>query len=165
MPASSIALLLDYERNYEDAIQTHLENVLTGVQVLTPRDNVVDASWVTTPRVTVQVQITGTNPNQQANRSTDQGEYDSHKLASVSFECAVQRNNTSQSMTNVVGGVRKALLQPTAALNANTLPYYQTITLRESASSPTFDAGNDEIARTLSYALEFYIKPTEWPAS
>lgn len=167
MPASSIAELLDYEKNYEDALATYLAAQLTGVQVLTSRSLLTTsgAELLTTPRVTVAMTLTGTNPNQQANRTTDGAEYDCHKLAQVSLTAVIRRNATGQNLTTLRGGIRKAMLAATAALNGTTLPYYQTITLREAGATRGFDGDNDEIAYELGYALEFFIKPDQWASS
>jgi hypothetical protein len=165
MAAPSISALLDYETNIEDALATHLAASLASTQILTTRTLLTSEEILETPRVTVAVQITGTNPNQQANRTTDSKEYDSHKLGSVTLVATIRRNASGQSMTTIRGGVRKAMLAATAALNGTNLPYYQIITLREGSSSPGFDKDNDEISMTMNYNLEFYIKPDQWAAS
>ena len=165
MPASSIAILLDYETNIEDALATHLASAISSAQVLTSRTLLTSQEIVTTPRITVAVGITGTNPNQQNNRTTDSLEYDSHKLGTVTLVGVIRRNASGQSLTTLRGGIRKAMLSATAALNNSNLPYYQIVTLREGSSSPGFDADNDEISMTLTYALEFFIKPDQWAAT
>lgn len=167
MPAPTIAALLDYETNYEDALASWLSNTLSNVKIYTPRTllTATDGEELKTPRVTVAMQLTGTNPNQQGTRTTDSAIYDAHKLGQITLTCTVQRNNTSQSLGTLRGGVRKQMLQATAALNANTLPYYQTLILREGAAVPTIDAENDEIQCSLGYELQFAIKPDQWAAS
>jgi len=165
MPASSIAVLLDYETNIEDALATYLAAQIASTQILTTRTLLTSQEILTTPRITVSVSISGTNPNQQNNRTTDSAEYDSHKLGSVTLVAVMRRNGSGQSMTTLRGGIRKAMLSATAALTAVNLPYYQIITLREGASSPGFDADNDEVSMSITYALEFFIKTDQWPAS
>lgn len=165
MAASSIAELLDYETNIEDALKTHLTSSLGSTQILTSRTLLTSQEIVTTPRVTVAVQISGTNPNQQAQRTTDNAEYDCHKLGSVTLDAVIRRNGSGQSLTTLRGGIRKAMLEATSALNGTTLPYYQVITLREGSSAPSYDKDNDEIMMTMTYALEFFIKPDQWPVS
>lgn len=166
MPASSIAQLLNYEGNYENAVRTYLAAQLTGVQVLTPETLLTDETILETPRVTVAFQLAGTFANQQANRTTDSAEYDAYKLGTLTLAGYVQRNNTSQSLQTLRGGVRKAMLAATAALNSNTLPYYQTVILREGPSqAPLAGENNDEIGFSQSYAVEFWIKPDQWAAS
>lgn len=167
MPASTVAALLDYETNYENAIAGYLDNVnaLSSVQILTPRTLLTSEPILTTPRITVSMAITGTNPNQQATRANTSAEYDCHKIGALTLNCVVRRDGSGQSMTTVRGGVREAMLSATAALNSNNLPYYQTITLREESSSFGPGVENDEIQATLTYGVEFYILPTQWPAS
>lgn len=165
MAAPSIAVLLDYETNIEDALATHLASALASTQILTTRTLLTSEEVLETPRVTVAAQITGTNPNQQNNRTTDQAEYDSHKLGTVTLVATIRRNAAGQSLTTLRGGIRKAMLPATAALNGTNLPYYQIVTLREGSSSPGFDKDNDEISMTMNYNLEFFIKPGEWAAS
>ncbi len=165
MAAPSIAALLDYETNIEDALATYLAAQIGSAQVLTTRTLISSEEILETPRVTVAVNVTGTNPDQQASRDTDGAEYDSHKMGSVSLVAVMRRNASGQSMTTLRGGLRKAMLSATAALTAVNLPYYQIVTLREAASSAGFDKENDEIFMTLNYNLEFFIKPDQWAAS
>lgn len=165
MAAPTNAALLDYETNYESAVATYLASVLTGTQIVTPQTIITAEGELETPRVAVVASISGTNPNQQGNRSTDGAEYDSHKLGTLSLACATRRDASGQSFGTLRGKVRVAMLRATAALNASNLPYYQTITLREASASMTVDTTNDEIVSTLNYSLEFYIKPDQWAAS
>jgi hypothetical protein len=167
MPATTVAALLDYETNYENALAGYLDNVnaLSSVQVLTPRTLLTTDPVLTTPRITVSMSLSGTNPNQQATRSNTSAVYDSHKIGNLTLNCTIRRDGSGQSLTTVRGGVREAMLSASAALNSNNLPYYQTVTVREESS--TFGPGteNDEIQCQLSYLVEFYIKPDQWPAS
>ncbi len=165
MAAPSIAALLDYETNIEDALATYLAAQITSTQVLTTRTLISTEEILETPRVTVAVNVTGTNPNQQAIRTTDSAEYDAHKLGNVSLVAVMRRNASGQSMTTLRGGLRKAMLSATAALTAVNLPYDQIVTLREAASSAGINAENDEVYYTLNYNLEFFIKPDQWAAS
>ena len=162
MPATYNYQLLDFETNYENALANYFANAVTNTQILTPRVLLSSQPILTTPRVTIAVQITGTNPNQTGVRTTDSRDYDSHKQGTVSLVCAVRRDASGQSIASLRGKVRVAMLDATQALTANNLPYYQTITLREGASNLGSDADNDEILTTMSYALEFYIKPDQW---
>lgn len=165
MPASSIAVLLDYETNIEDALATYLAAQIASTQILTTRTLLTSQEILTTPRITVAVSIAGTNPNQQNERTTDSAAYDSHKLGSVNLVAVMRRNASGQSLTTLRGGIRKAMLEATAALTVSNLPYYQIITLREGSSSPGYDKDNDEITLSMTYQLEFFIKPDQWPAS
>lgn len=165
MPASTVAALLDYETNYENAIAGYLDNVnaLSSVQILTPRTLLTSEPILTTPRITVSLALTGTNPNQQATRANTSAEYDSHKFAQLTLNCVTHRDGSGQSLTTIRGGVREAMLKATAALNGNNLPYYQTLTVREESSNFGPGVENDEIQATLTYGVEFYIIPTQWP--
>lgn len=165
MPAPSIAALLDYETNIEDALATYLASALSGVQILTTRALITSEEIQETPRVTVSVNVTGTNPNHQATRTTDSLTYDSHKMGGVTLVAAIRRNASGQSMTALRGGVRQAMLAATAALDDSNLPYYQILTLREGSCTPSINSDNDELIYSMSYQLEFYIKPDQWAAS
>jgi hypothetical protein len=162
MPASTNAALLDYETNIEDALATYLDGAITSTQVLTTRTLLTSDEILTTPRITVAVQIAGTNPSQQATKSSYAGDYDSHKLGTVSLVATMRRNASGQGMTALRGGIRAAMIPVVAALNGTNLPYYQILTLREGSCSTSFNADNDEIVYALTYALEFYIKPDQW---
>ena len=165
MPASTVAALLDYETNYENAVAGYLDNVnaLSSCQILTPRSLLTTEPILTTPRITVSMSLTGTNPNQQDTRSNGD-EYDSHKIGSLALNCVIRRDGSGQSLTTLRGGVREAMLSATAALNSNNLPYYQTLVLREQASAFGPGAENDELQCSLTYGVEFYIKADQWPA-
>lgn len=162
MPATYNYQLLDFETNYEDALATYLANNIANTQILTPRTLASSQAVLTTPRITIACQITGTNPDQTGTRATDSKDYDSHKLGTLSLVCVTRRDASGQSLGTLRGKARVAMLAATAALNANNLPYYQTITLREGAATMGSDGENDEIFSTLQYNLEFYIKPDQW---
>ncbi len=165
MAAPTNAALLDYETAIEDALATYLATLLTGTQILTPRTVLSTSGTLSTPRVQLSVEITGTNANQQNDRTTDGLWYDSHKLAQLSLACIVRRDTSGQSIGTLRGKVRVAMLSATAALTSNNLPYYQVITLREGSSRAGINPENDEIFHQLTYALEFWIKPDQWAAS
>ncbi len=165
MPAATNAALLDYETNIEDALATYLTSAISSTQILTMRTLLSSSGVLSTPRVTINVAVTGTNPNQQTNRSTDQAEYDSHKLATLTLACTARRDAAGQSLGTLRGKVRVAMLKASAALNGTSLPYYQTLLVREGSSQLSSDAVNDEITHQLSYALEFWIKPDQWAES
>lgn len=165
MPASTVAVLLDYESNFENALATHFSNTLSNVQILTPRVLIASAPILVTPRVTISTTITGTNPNQTGTRPSDGSDYDSHKIGTIQLAATTRRDATGQALGTLRGQCRQAMLQATAALNSNTLPYYQTVILREASTTSAANPDNDEIASVLTYNLEFYIKPDQWPAS
>lgn len=165
MAAPSIAALLDYETNIEDALKTYLEANIASAQVLTTRTLLTSEETLETPRITVAVQITGTNANHQAIRTTDSAQYDSHKVGTLTLVATMRRNASGQSMTTLRGGIRKAMLAATAAFDGTNLPYYQIITLREGSCNTSMSGDNDEISYVMSYSLEFYIKPDQWAVS
>lgn len=162
MPATYNYQLLDYESNYEDALANYFANAIPNTQILTPRVLLTTQPILTTPRITVACQVTGTNPNQTGVRTTDSKDYDSHKLGTISLVCVTRRDATSQSLGTLRGKARVAMLSATAALTTNNLPYYQTITLREGAATMGSDGENDEIYTSLTYNLEFAIKQDQW---
>ena len=165
MAAPSNAVLLDFEGNIEDAVATYLATVISGTTILTPRTAIGVVEFLPTPRVAVTFTVSGTFANQQANRSTDSGEYDAMKSGTLQLVCAVRRDASAQSLGTLRGKVRVAMLKPTAALNGTSLPYYQFITIREAASAFSSQAINDEIICQVTYAVDFYIKPDQWASS
>jgi hypothetical protein len=165
MAAPTISALLDYETNIEDALKTYLTNVMATTQILTPRVLYSSQPILTTPRVAVSVTITGTNPNQTGTRTTDSKDYDSHKLGMVSLVATTRRDASGQSLGSLRGNCRAAMESATAALNSNTLPYYQILTLREAGSGIGADPENDEISAMLTWNLAFYIKPDQWASN
>jgi len=68
-------------------------------------------------------------------------------------------------MTALRGGIRKAMLEATAALDGTTLPYYQVINLFEQSSAMSSSDDNGEITCLLGYQFDFAIKPDQWPAT
>ena len=165
MPASDVPTLFDFESAYENALAAHFAN-LNGApfaQVLTPRTNVQADDRLETPRVTIAMSITGTGDKEDFNAAG--ANYYSHKLGSLAIVVATQRSNASQPHGNLRGRVRQAMLEVTKALNANTLPNYQTVFITESSASQAVDSDNDEILTQFAYAVEFYIPPSAWPNS
>lgn len=165
MAAPSNAVLLDYEGNIEDAVAAYLTTAISGATILTPRTTIEAVEELPTPRVAVTFAVTGTFANQQANRATDGGEYDSMKSGTLQLVCAARRDASAQSLGTLRGKVRVAMLKATAALTSSNLPYYQFITIREGGSSFGGNSVNDEITASISYAVDFYIKPDQWAAS
>lgn len=164
MPAPTVAALLDYEKNIEDALKTYLESAIASTQILTTRTLLSAEEIQETPRVAVSFQTTGTNPNQQAIRPSNSAQYDSHKQGTLTLIATVRRNASGQDLGTLTGQLREALLKESEAFDATTLPYYQVVTLREGSCVPSISADNDEITRTLTYAVEFYIKTDAWPS-
>jgi hypothetical protein len=164
MAAPTIAALLDYETNIENALATYIDSAITSTQILTTRTLLTEDLILTTPRITVAVLVTGTNPNQQNDRTTDGLAYDSEKMGTVTLVASIRRNASGQALTALRGGLRGAMLAATAALNVSNLPYYQIITLREGTCTTGINADNDEITYAVTYSLDFLIKPDQWPA-
>lgn len=143
---------LDYETIVESALAAVMAAAFPDTQILTPLVMITEAPELRTPRITLSYTCTGSNPNFQ-NDLPDGEPYDSHKYGTITLSASVQRNNTEQSLGALRGGIRAALL--TGVVMAP----YQVVTLRETASSMSAGAGNDEIITTLTYALEFFIPP------
>lgn len=163
MPAPYNYTLLDYETNIEDTIAAYLVSQSVAPQVLTPRTAISSAAKVTTPRILVSLSVTGTNPNQQSNRATDSGEYDSHKSGVLKIICVFRRDSALGDIGKARGKVRVAMLKPTAAFSS--LAYYEVVTLRELSSALSINADNDEIMAELSYEIQWFILPNQWAGS
>lgn len=168
MAAPDNATLLDFESQYEDATVTYLEGI-SGTpfeQVLTTRTlNSVEGN-LETPRAMVRMTSAGINQaEQEATRTTDGERYYCHYNGQIEVTAATRRNDVTQDHGKLRGWLRVAMLGATAAYNSNTVPYYQTLRLRESGADQTFDADNDEIVSALTYDIEWFIKPDQWAAS
>lgn len=164
MPAADIPTLFDFESAYEDALANYFASINGApfAQVVTPRSNITEDSELVTPRIAISLAITGTGDKEDFRPSG--ANYYSHKLASLTLAVASQRSNTAQNHGNLRGRTRQAMLEMTAALNANTLPNYQTVFVTEQSSAQTIVETNDEIVTQLTYAVEFWIPPSSWPS-
>lgn len=165
MAAPTIAALLDYEGNYEDALQTYLAAQITGTQVLTPRTLATSQPKLTTPRITIAVQVTGTDMLHDSLRTTDGASYRDRKFGNVTIGAAIRRDASGQGIGPMRGKLRKAMLEATAALTEVNLPYYQTIALVEQSSAIGSDPENEEITVQMVWSLDFQIKPDQWAAT
>lgn len=167
MAAPTNANLLDFESNYENALVTYLTaiNGTPFAQTLTMRTLQSAEAILETPRAMVRCTSAGLATQQEGSRTTDSGKYFSHYAGQIELTVATQRNDVSQDQGKLRGWLRVAMLQPTAAFNANTTPYYQTLRCYESGSTQSYDSDNDEIVSSLTYNLEWYIKPDQWAAS
>ena len=170
MSAPNIATLYDFESAYEDAVKNYFANVNVGgqvfAQVVTPRTNLTAAEFLVTPRLQVKVAMTGIGSGQEqpvtsANVSSN---YYSHYTASLTLDVVTARSNASQLHGLLRGAVRQGMLEYTAALNSNTVPYYQTPFVTPQGSQQAIDGENDEIQTQLSYALDVFIQPSSYPA-
>jgi hypothetical protein len=164
MPAPTIAALLAYELNIEDAYATALDGITTGVQILTSRTTLVVAGELATPRVEISLAVTGTGPQENL-RTTDNASYRSHKLGLLTIKVSCRREATSQLFGNMLGFIRGSLLEATQIFDATNLPYYQIAHLVETSSASEIFPGNDEIQSVLAYAIEWWIKPDQWPVA
>jgi hypothetical protein len=164
MPAPNIADLFDFETHYEDALANYFANINATpfTQILTPRTNLAEEEQLSTPRLELRMAITGEGiqegfvPNSTARFYT-------HRTSTVTMRVVTNRDSASQPHGLMRGAVRQGMLQVTAAMNANVLPYYQTLYVNEAGSVQGIVAANDEIATDLTYAVQFAINVSQWP--
>ena len=166
MAAPDIPTLYDFETAYEDALANYFAGINGApfTYVYTPRTNGADEPKLATPRVTIAMSITGTGVQEEFRQGSTTANYYAHKTGTIGLMVATQRSNTAQNHGNLRGRARQAMLEVTAALNSNTVPYYQTLFVTEQGATQSIDAENDEIITQLSYAIEFFIPPSSWPA-
>lgn len=164
MAAPTIAALLDYETNIEDAIAAYLATTFSSYQVLTPRTAPTDEAKLRTPRFDVSLSMTGSGTPEH-DRTTDSKAYESFKSGALTIRAAVRRGASGQSLGTLRGQLRKAMLPATLALTAIAIPYYEITHIQEAGSSPQTFAGNDEIISDLTWTISWFIKPDQWPAS
>lgn len=175
MPAPNIATLFDLESPYEDSLRNYFANVNIGgvqfAQILTPRTNTNIEAFSETPRLQIKAAIVGL----QASGSGVQEDtavigatpttYYSYYTMSVTLDVVTQRSNASQPHGLYRGATRQGMLEYTAAMNANTVPYYQTVFVNPGSSNQMVDLENDAIITQISYTLDFHIPPTSFPNS
>jgi hypothetical protein len=173
MPAPNIATLYDFESAYEDALRNYFVNVNVGgfsfAQVLTPRTNANVEAFQETPRLQIKAGITGL----QASGSGVQEDavtvganptrYYSYYTMSVTLDVVTQRQNISQPHGLYRGATRQGMLEYTASMNANTVPYYQTTFVNPGACTQVLDPDNDSIISSIVYSIDFHVPPTSWP--
>jgi hypothetical protein len=173
MAAPNIATLFDFESAYEDALRNYFVNVNVGgftfPQVLTPRTNLVTANFQQTPRLQIRAGITGLAASGSGvqeelvplgNTGTS---YYSYYTIGLTMDVVTSRSNTSQPHGFYRGAARQGMLEYTASMNNNTVPYYQTVFVNPGSSVQAIDGENDEIITQLSYSIDFHIPPTSWP--
>lgn len=175
MSAPNIATLYDFEGNYEDPIANYIANVNVGgmglAQVVTPRTNLTAENFLRTPRFQVKVSMIGPAPSGSGLQETPvtvanvTSNYYSYYAATVTLDAVTNRSWSNQPHGLYRGAGRQAMLEITASMNANTVPYYQTALVTPQGSIQSIDADNDEIITQMAFLLEFYIPPTSFPNS
>ena len=173
MPAPNIASLFDFESAYEDALRNYFANVNVGgftfPQVLTPRTNATQANFQTTPRLQIKAGITGLAASGSGVQETQvtlnnvATAYYSYYTMGVTLDVVTQRSNNSQPHGLLRGATRQGMLEYTAALNANTVPYYQTVFMNPGSCTQLVDPENDELISSLAYSLDFSIPASSMP--
>jgi len=173
MPAPNIATLYDFESAYEDALANYFANVNIGgqvfAQVLTPRTNLTAEATLETPRLQVKIATMGP---MSAGGGLQEGTatisnvgypyYSAYQLQ-ASIDVVSARSNASQLHGLLRGGVRQGMLEMTASMNANTVPYYQTAFVTPLGSNQGIDAENDEITTNLTFQIDMQIPPSSFP--
>jgi len=175
MSAPNIATLYDFETAYEDALRNYFINVNVGGftfnQVLTPRTNLTAEAFVETPRLQIRAGITGLAASGGGVQETavtlnnTATNYYSYYSLGVTLDVVTSRSNASQPHGLYRGATRQGMLEYTASMNANTVPYYQTAFVNPGASVQAVDQDNDEIITSISYSLDFFIPPASFPNS
>jgi hypothetical protein len=161
MPATTEALLFDYESAIEDALATALSSLLTGTQILTARTTQASQEKKTTPRIELALAVTGSPEHH--NRDRGNVEYRDTRQGTVSFLCAARRDDSNQSLGTLRGTLRANIRKGKALLTASNLPYYEVYFFEETAAQPQFDADNDEIQCIVMAEIEWQIKPDQFP--
>lgn len=161
MPASTEAILFDYETNIEDALATALAALLTGVQMLTPRTTQATEEHKTTPRIELSLAVTSSPYHHHFDRANVQ--YRDTRSGVVSFLCCARRDASGQSLGTLRGTLRANLRKGKTILNATNLPYYEVAEFNESGAQPQFDADNDEIQQLITAEIDWQIKPGQFP--
>lgn len=164
MAAPTIAALLDFETNIEDAFAVYLRIAHPTYQVLTPRTIPSDQDKLRTPRFELSLAITGSGSSEH-DRTIDGKTYESSRTGSLSIRAATRRADPDNLLGTLRGQLRAALLPATLAVDATDLPYYALTHITEAGASPQSFAGNDEIISDLSWSIAWFIKPDQWPAS
>ena len=170
MPAPNIATLFDFESPYEDALRNYFLNVNVGgfqfAQVTTPRTNIAGASELVTPRLQIRCGLTGLAPQGSGVNeefAPNLGQYYAYYTMGCALDVVTSRSNNSQPHGLYRGATRQGMLGVTAALNSNTVPYFQTVFMNPIGSVQSVDDSNDEIWTQLTYSWDFFIPPTSVP--
>lgn len=164
MPAPDLPTLFDFETHIEDALVVFFKARYAAWQVLTARTSPADEKKNRTPRMEIRVQVAGTGA-QQNQRPSDGAWYQSHKLGALTLRVIAARGKDGQSLGQMRGAVRAAMLELTQALNETNLPWYQIGSVVESSGTPAIFSDNDEIITELGFAIEWWIRPDAFPLS
>lgn len=172
MPAPNVATLYDFESAYENALGNYFTNLNVGgqtfTQVVTPRSNLTAAEFMKTPRLQVRISQMGLGqagsgwPENDATIANVASNYYSYYQFNAELTVVTQRNNSSQNHGLLRGAVRQGMLKPTAIMNANTVPYYQTLDVFPLTSLQGIDPENDEISTALTYQIDTFIPPSSF---
>lgn len=175
MAAPNIATLYDFESAYEDALRGYFLNVNVGgfqfAQVLTPRTNANVEAFQETPRLQIKAGITGLQASGSGVQETSvtlnnvATAYYSYYTIGVTLDVITQRQNVSQPHGLFRGATRQGMLEYTASMNANTVPYYETAFVNPGATSQVLDPENDAIISSIAYSIDFFIPPSQFPNS
>ena len=174
MPAPNIADIMDWESHYEGALKNYFQNIQIAnvnvfAQVLTPK-TIANISLGTTPVQTPRLQIKMSASRSLLEETTGPNNngayYLSDKEAVIAIDVCSQRNADPTQHHGLLRGLtRQGMLEMSAVLNANTLPYYQTLDVIETGSTQGIDAENEEIITSINYSVRFFIIPTQFPAN
>lgn len=167
MPAATTETVLDFETNIEDAVRTFLLTTPyfgAAHQILTPRTLLTTEAELETPRITVQLSVTGSGA-QERQRTTDGLWYQAHKTGSLVITGVTRRDGSGQDIGAMRGKIRKAMLELSAAFDDTNMPYYYMFTVVESGTVNSAGEGNDELAAQITFAIEFFIRPTAFSSS
>lgn len=171
MPAApNIATLYDFETAYEDALSAYFANVNIGgqrfAQTITPRSTLTAANFLQTPRLQVKIATMGPMSAggglYEIPTAIGANYYGAYQLQ-ASLDVVTARSNVSQLHGLLRGGVRQGMLEMTASMNANTVPYYQTAFVTPLGSNQGIDAENDEITTNLTFQIDMQIPASSFP--
>lgn len=167
MPAPNIATLFDFETNYENPLASYFVNAApfanANVDVITSLTPIANTEYLTTPRLTVEVVVTGTDINHEQQIPNSAVRFYDHKMLGITLTLTTARDDPAQNHGLLRGAIRAAMLETSAIMNSNSVPYYQTVYVTETGSTQGQTESNDEISTAISYALNFAILPSAWP--
>jgi len=161
---TSIAQLLDYETNIENCAQAYLAALSTGTQVLTHQTLITAQQKLITPRIEIELIVTGTHPGEN-DRNTDNAPYRAYKKGMLNFKCWARRNAGGTTLGTLRGQVRQAMLEASAMFNNTAMPWYAVAWYEEDSTRAAIEVSNDEIMTEISYSIHWWVQPDVWPVS